>query len=444
MSNKYLNTIINKEIINFIDTYSNWSPLLFKDGQNTLIHSGEYGLYREKLIREFLKNITPGQYKIGEGFIVNSKSSNSVSTQCDIIIYDDSFTPFTNDGYANFFPIETIVGIGEVKSDLSLTDLKEALVKLARNKELRDLNYTPTYIKRFPLGEYFETEITRYNKIIKEIEEKGSLSEKDTDRKNIATTRVKMYERIEKVSESYNTHLFHTDNIFSFLVCNKLKDVDFDTLIEQINSEYTLKGIKEKHRHNMILSLEDGIILYIDNLDSKSERKTYSPFPRKWDEKLKSCYVPSYKDNLSNIGKIVEDILKNYKLTNKNTDLDQEKPKIIKDLNEKLKKYLEENSEIEIKSDELDKIIKIVFTSIEDYIKTGRDFGKVIPKLSMDFANVIAIIGDIPPYFKDPLEHIKIFCHYIFLSLTDTTVLYPELSQYLEDIVFNKNTVVEK
>lgn len=41
---------------------------------------------------------------VSDGFIITSK--NSISTQCDIIIYNSNTVPLISDGIARMFPIE--------------------------------------------------------------------------------------------------------------------------------------------------------------------------------------------------------------------------------------------------------------------------------------------------------------------------------------------------
>ena len=61
---------------------------------------------------------------------------NSVSTQCDIVMYDKDTIPLIDNGIAHFYPVEIVKGIGEVKSTLNKVEFTKALVKLARNKLL--------------------------------------------------------------------------------------------------------------------------------------------------------------------------------------------------------------------------------------------------------------------------------------------------------------------
>ncbi|HNO24668.1 MAG TPA: hypothetical protein PKK94_16945, partial [Leptospiraceae bacterium] len=61
--------------------------------------------------------------------------------------------------------------------------------------------------------------------------------------------------------KKYEPESYHYDQLFSFLICEKL-DFDFVNLVNEFDSIY--KGIKVTHRHNMILSINDGLFLYYD------------------------------------------------------------------------------------------------------------------------------------------------------------------------------------
>lgn len=71
-------------------------------------------------------------YDIGDWFIITSK--DTVSTQCDIVIYDNNTIPLIQDNSVKFFPVETVVGIGEIKSSLNKTQFKETLQKWQKTK----------------------------------------------------------------------------------------------------------------------------------------------------------------------------------------------------------------------------------------------------------------------------------------------------------------------
>lgn len=84
---------------------------------------------REKTVKNFLKYFIPERLNIDDGFIITS--DDFISTQCDIIIYDKSSTPLIEgENSQNFFTQETVVAIGEVKSNLNKCNLGKALNKL--------------------------------------------------------------------------------------------------------------------------------------------------------------------------------------------------------------------------------------------------------------------------------------------------------------------------
>ena len=160
-------------------------------------------MYKERCIKELLSFVSSKSVGISDGFLITSK--NSVSTQCDIVMYDKDTIPLIDNGIAHFYLVEIVKGIGEVKSTLNKVDFTKALVKLARNKLLYQ-------------------------------ERKGRLKSEER--------------RFSENSE-----------IFSFLVCNKLSfditKIDFDEVYNEISDVNC--------RHNVVLSLQDGILTYTLN-----------------------------------------------------------------------------------------------------------------------------------------------------------------------------------
>jgi len=215
MSNKVIISLINEKIEFFRFAFQKTSTGSFYDTSGKLIHPGEFGAYREVICKDFLRNFIPGRLEIGSGFIVSS--SGKISTQCDIIIYDDKNTPLIeSENRQRFFPVETVCSIGEIKSDLDKAGFKDAINKLAGNKSLRD-----------------------------EMEDPDIL-----------------FSSIER-SDKYNPQYYPYDSIFSFLICNKLK-FDISNLTEEMDSLYE-KNVQPWHKHNMILSIEDGLFIYTDD-----------------------------------------------------------------------------------------------------------------------------------------------------------------------------------
>jgi hypothetical protein len=206
MANKIFDQLLKEEIDVFINSFSKVSKKLFSKDDERLIHPGEFGMYRESIARKFMRSFTPANLDIDQGFLINS--NNEVSTQCDIVIFDSKYTPLLkNSELQRFFPVETVCAVGEVKSTLSFSDFKIALHKLAKTKKISENVKSPSIIFRHQSGDFSPKE-------------------------------------------------YSNDLITTFLICQKL---DFD--IKRIVDVYD-ESFEVRHRHNMILSIEDGLILY--------------------------------------------------------------------------------------------------------------------------------------------------------------------------------------
>ncbi|MFM5618379.1 DUF6602 domain-containing protein [Aeromonas veronii] len=214
MANQVFDSLLIEKVEQFVNSFSNTSKAVFyDDSTKRVFHTGEYGTYREAVVREFLRFIVPRSLDISTGFLMTSM--DDISTQCDVVIFDSNLTPIYEEGERQrFFPIETVHGIGEVKSTLSKSDFKNALNKLARNKAL---------------SERMLSKPTKIN---------GSSSR-----------------TFDPVNCPY-------DLIPSFIICQKM---DFDlSKIQQEISDYYDNDIEMRHKHNMILSIEDGLLAYFD------------------------------------------------------------------------------------------------------------------------------------------------------------------------------------
>ena len=207
MSNRIFEQLMIEEIEIFKNSFSNVSKELFTSANNDrLFHCGEFGMYREAITRKFLKSFTPSYLDVDQGFVINS--NEDVSTQCDIVIYDTRYTPLLkNKELQRFFPVETVCAVGEVKSNLEFNDFKIALLKLAKTKKISEYISSPSIIYRSMPGEF---------------------------------------------SPQKNPY----DLITTFLICQKL-DFDIKRIVEVYEND-----IDVRHRHNLILSIEDGLILY--------------------------------------------------------------------------------------------------------------------------------------------------------------------------------------
>lgn len=209
MKFKVIEDLVNTKLENFVSEYRNSNKLFEnKDVQNGLLHPGEYGMYKERLISKLFEFTLPKKYTCGTGFVTNCK--REITTQCDIILFDAQNAPFLELEGGRFFPQEVVYAIGEVKSKLSKKDFLKALIKLAQAKKIRP---------SFP----------------------GLTS--------------------DGVVVNVNPEIDQYQSIATFLICDEISGWD-EKLINEINEAYEKNGIDVPYRINVILSLKNGVLSY--------------------------------------------------------------------------------------------------------------------------------------------------------------------------------------
>ena len=212
MSSKIFDALLEEKIDLFINSFFGTSRTVFFDEvTERLRHSGEFGTYRERISHDFLKFVMPQKYSLGNGFIISS--NNDVSTQCDIIMFDKSITPFIQSSEnQTFYPVETVVAVGEVKSTMSKSEFVTAINKLSKIKKIKADLESPSYY-------YRSSEFGPFNP------------------QNI------LY-----------------DGIFSFIICEKL-NFNIEDIENELDKMYA-EDVEYWNRHNLILSIEDGLLHY--------------------------------------------------------------------------------------------------------------------------------------------------------------------------------------
>ena len=103
MSINVFEKLLIEKIEIFKSAFAETAEGVFFNDDGKLIHPGEFGRYRENICKQFLKFVTPARLDIGMGFIINT--SNKVSHQCDIIIYDAQHTPLPESEEKQFFSL---------------------------------------------------------------------------------------------------------------------------------------------------------------------------------------------------------------------------------------------------------------------------------------------------------------------------------------------------
>lgn len=98
-------------------------------------HASGKGNAREAELRRFLIDYLPRRYAVGQGQIIQSE--NRISRQSDIVIYDADHCPrLLADSAHSFYPIESVYGTVEVKSNLSSEELINAYQNIQSVKSL--------------------------------------------------------------------------------------------------------------------------------------------------------------------------------------------------------------------------------------------------------------------------------------------------------------------
>ncbi len=201
--------MIDISLRNFINEFDNCKHMFEdKSKRNELMHAGEYGMYKERVISRLLETSLPNKYGFASGFVVNNMYEET--TQCDVIIYDKMETPFINSSsFQNcFFPEESVLAIGEVKSKLTRKQLKEAVIKLTKNAEIRK----------------------KETKMITSFTNSGE-------------------------------EVLLPKRIFTFLICDEVTGWD-GTIKELLSEAYDDKKIDSYYRVNCIIALKNGSVMY--------------------------------------------------------------------------------------------------------------------------------------------------------------------------------------
>lgn len=231
MSNQHYIEIVNQKIQHFLAKFEA-SRRIYGDSENDdkCYHKGEFGKSRESACIALLQNTICTSFEVSHGFILNHAGERT--TECDIVIHNPENHPLEDSlTGAQFFTAESVVAIGEVKSILTTSMLFVALDKLAANKKIRDaLN---------------------------------GLTEHDA----------RTHQPVE-----IDTVAHHTIAPFTFLICEKIEGFN-DRLAENIEANYDRKNIPRHLRHNLVVSIADGICTYDGEQVSKIIGESVGIFP---------------------------------------------------------------------------------------------------------------------------------------------------------------------
>ncbi|WP_214777996.1 DUF6602 domain-containing protein [Exiguobacterium sp. s22] len=96
-------------------------------------HYGADGNYKEIILINFLKKIVPLNLSVGTGFVksstIDNLNNNAISTQIDVIIYNNSYPVYFKEGDFVIVPPESVKGVIEVKTSQTISVLANTINK---------------------------------------------------------------------------------------------------------------------------------------------------------------------------------------------------------------------------------------------------------------------------------------------------------------------------
>ncbi len=126
--------MIEQDIKKFHESIGN-ELFAIKDRVRNLIgsvHWGKDGEYKEAILKNIIKRFLPSQCSVGTGFVINEKGE--VTSQIDIIIYDNTRPVLFKEGDFVIVQSHTVKGIMEVKTKInSHSELKDIIIKAEEN-----------------------------------------------------------------------------------------------------------------------------------------------------------------------------------------------------------------------------------------------------------------------------------------------------------------------
>jgi hypothetical protein len=183
---------------------------------------GIIGGVREFGVKQKLESILPKMIGLGSGCIIDT--TGCASNQTDIVLYEKNICPIfsiANDPQATYFPCESVIAVGEIKSGLGTKELNDAVNKIASVKKLHRFTENPNSFRRL----------------------------------NSTVAAEGMPE--EGFDQVRNYH----DQIFGFILCK-----EFTLKSETLLKNY-LEACRKHPAHlspNALISLKDGLVLFTD------------------------------------------------------------------------------------------------------------------------------------------------------------------------------------
>lgn len=113
----------------------------------------ESGMEVEKCIRDTISYFLPEKYLVKQGHIIDALGN--VSGQLDVIIFDRMSTPkfFETSGNTVYYPIESVLAVGEIKKTLRRNDIIDFQKKIMKIKNEMDRKLIPNPVYEGKIGD---------------------------------------------------------------------------------------------------------------------------------------------------------------------------------------------------------------------------------------------------------------------------------------------------
>ena len=222
--------------------------------QKITSHTYSKGYYIEEIVREFLRKYLPPSLGVTRGFVVDV--DGNISNELDIIIFNQNKTPmFYSSGDSRVIPIETVIGVIEVKKNLWGEDLKsifkniEELNKL-KKKAIHDSFYSQSYFNIKDLKDK-----------INELKIKDQKDEKDY---LIPVTTEKGFAVFGELVESDLPIMY---SVFAY------NSMTLGTIKKRIEDFHLKRRLKPRNRISSVCVFDKGLLVNL------TKNKTVTPFP---------------------------------------------------------------------------------------------------------------------------------------------------------------------
>lgn len=119
-----------------IESMAKKMAIEYQEVTSHIEHMGVRGASRENVLREYIKQLLPQKYAVGNGVITDVEGTQS--KQQDFFVYDAFNSPtFLHMDSSSIIPVESVYATIEIKSTLSKETLRQSIDNIKSVKELK-------------------------------------------------------------------------------------------------------------------------------------------------------------------------------------------------------------------------------------------------------------------------------------------------------------------